>query len=307
MSAAVVGRLFAVRPAALGRPLRFTPAGGLDALLWRGAPSPPLSRGAGHSKWAKIARGKGANDAERAVRFTKAARVIAAAVRAGGPDAASNLALASALEAAKRAGLPKENIERAVRGRADGPPPVAFTFEAVGPGGVGFMIDTLAENRQRVTSNIRSYFNKAGGELAAAGAVAYRFTERGRVDVVAPRAGDGSGDADSAWASALLDAAAAAGGEDVDAPDDDADADAADGDDEGRRTATVWCAPADVDRVRAALARGGYAVARAARVRVPSELTEVSEGDAERLATLLAKLEGDEDVVAGGVWHTAAG
>jgi len=287
------------------------PAGALPALVAGGAAPPPPprgARGAGHSKWAKIARGKGANDAERAVRFTKAARQIAAAVRAGGADAASNLALASAIEAAKRAGLPKDNIERAVRGKADGPPPVAFTFEGVGPAGVGFMVDTLAENRQRVTSNVRSYFSKSGGELAAAGAVAYRFTERGRVDVVAPRPGAPGADE---WAAALLDAAAGAGGEDVDAPDDaapDADADAEGGEGEGARTATVWTAPGDVDRVRAALAGGGYAVARAGRVRVPNELTDVPDGDAaDRLAALIAKLEGDEDVVAGGVWHTAAG
>ncbi len=248
---------------------------------------------AGHSKWAKIAKGKGLADAARGAAFTKLGRQLQAAVRNGGADPASNLALASVLEAARRANMPKDNIARALKGK-DGAVLHATTYEAVGPGGVSFLVESLSDSKTRAAGNIRSYFTKVGGELQASGSVGWLFVERGRLDVTVPAG------ASDAWEASLLDAALEAGAEDVEVPPVEEEEEG-----EGGREATVWCAKEDVAGVRAALEKAAppFEVAGSLVLKQPTVRLAVPEASEEAFALLLAKLERDDDVVC--VTHNA--
>lgn len=129
----------------------------------------------GHSKWSTIKRKKGAADAKRANVFTKLARVITVAAKAG-----KNLDLA--VEQAKAANMPKENIQRAIdkgTGKLAGEQIEELTYEAYGPGGVAIIIKVLTDNKNRSLSNIRSVMNKFGGRIADSGSVSYLFEQKG--------------------------------------------------------------------------------------------------------------------------------
>lgn len=135
----------------------------------------------GHSKWHNIQMRKGASDAKRAKTFTRLTKQIAVAAKEGGADPAINSRLRSAVETAKAASMPKENIERAIQravGGAEGNLE-EVTYEGFGPGGVAFIIQAVTDNRNRTAAEIRNLFNKHGGSLAGAGAVKWMFeTER---------------------------------------------------------------------------------------------------------------------------------
>jgi YebC/PmpR family DNA-binding regulatory protein len=137
----------------------------------------------GHSKWATTKRKKWAVDAKRSSLFTKLANGITIAARNGG-DPALNFALRLAVDRAKSASMPKENIERAIKrgtGELGGAVIEEITYEGYGPGGVAVLIKCLTDNRMRTVSNIRSIFNKYGGSLAEAGSVAYLFEKKGQI------------------------------------------------------------------------------------------------------------------------------
>lgn len=139
---------------------------------------------AGHSKWAKIKRDKGANDAKRGAIFTKLGNQIAIAAR-GGLDPTMNSALALAIEKAKAANMPGANIQRALDRVAD-KSAVALeelTYEAYGPGGVGIIIETATDNRNRTFPEVRNALAKNGAQIADAGSVAFQFTRKGVIVV----------------------------------------------------------------------------------------------------------------------------
>jgi YebC/PmpR family DNA-binding regulatory protein len=133
----------------------------------------------GHSHWATIRRKKGAADAKRGQVFTRLAREIVLAAREGGGDPNNNIRLAFAMEKARAANMPKENIERAVkRGTGDAKDGAALeemTYEGIGPHGVAMMISVVTDNRNRTVAEIRHMLSRAGGEMAAAGSVAWQF------------------------------------------------------------------------------------------------------------------------------------
>lgn len=132
----------------------------------------------GHSKWANIKRQKGANDAKRSKVFSKMSRLISVAVREGGGDPASNPKLRLAIDKAKYAKMPKENIERAIAkgiGAGGGDSFEETLYEGYGPGGVAFYVIALTDNKNRTVSEVRALFSRNGGSLGGAGSTAYIF------------------------------------------------------------------------------------------------------------------------------------
>ena len=230
---------------------------------------------AGHSKWASIKHKKKAVDAKRGALFTKLARAITVAARDGG-DPEGNPALALAVQKARDASMPKDNIERAIA-KGTGADADADSFEEVlyegyGPGGVAILVETLTDNRNRTGSEVRHTFTKHGGNLGEPGSVAWTFEKKGEIVV------DGSRyDEDD-----LL-AAIDAGAEDV----------SLDGD--------VWeivTAPSDVAAVREALAAEGVDIESAELVQRPTTRTPVEEGRVPSLMRLIETLEESDDVQA---------
>ena len=163
----------------------------------------------GHSKWSQIKRQKGANDAKRGAVFTKIGREIAIAAREGGGDPDANYRLRLAMDKARAANMPADNIKRAIEKAAGGCAAEQYEeiiYEGYGPGGVAILVETATDNKNRTAADVRSIFTKAGGQLAGAGAVAWQFEPRGVIAV----ARDGQ-DADDV-ALAAIDA----GADDVD-------------------------------------------------------------------------------------------
>src|SRR5881394_3162602 len=133
---------------------------------------------AGHSKWAQIKHKKAVTDARRGAEFTKLARAIQVAARDGGGDPAGNASLANAIQKAKDAGMPKQNIERAIAN---------VVYEGYGPGGVAILVEALTDNRNRTGSEIRHTFSRTGGNLGEPGSVAWQFEKKGIIVVDAAR------------------------------------------------------------------------------------------------------------------------
>ncbi len=141
---------------------------------------------AGHSKWETTKRQKGANDAKRGAIFTKLGNQIAVAAR-GGADPEMNASLAVAIERAKAANMPNANIQRAIDRVTDKNAAALeeITYEAYGPGGVGIIIETATDNRNRTYPEVRSALAKNGGTIADAGSVAFQFMRKGVIVVKA--------------------------------------------------------------------------------------------------------------------------
>src|SRR3954453_5469804 len=141
---------------------------------------------AGHSHWAKIKRAKGATDAKRGKLWSKVARKIIIAARAGGGDPAQNLSLRYTIEEAKGVNMPKDTIQNAIKkgtGELGAENYEAATYEGYGPGGVAILIDALTNNRSRTAPEIRNIFEKAGGNLATTGSVGFQFTKQGVITI----------------------------------------------------------------------------------------------------------------------------
>src|SRR5919205_3488680 len=146
---------------------------------------------AGHSKWAGIKHKKAVVDARRGKLFTKLARAITVAAKDGGGDPDANPALALAVQKARDASMPKDNIERAIaKGTGEGADADALeavTYEGYGPGGVAMLVEAVTDNRNRTGAEMRHAFSKHGGNLGEPGSVAYLFDKKGVVVVDAER------------------------------------------------------------------------------------------------------------------------
>ena len=141
---------------------------------------------AGHNKWSKIKRDKGVNDAKRGAVFTKIGNQIAIAARAG-TDPAMNPALALAMEKARQANMPNANVQRAIDRVSDKNAAVLeeITYEGMGPGGVGIIIETATDNKNRTFPEVRNALAKNGGRIADAGSVMFQFARKGVIVVAA--------------------------------------------------------------------------------------------------------------------------
>ncbi len=229
----------------------------------------------GHSKWSSIKRKKGATDAKRGQLFSKLARAIIVAAREGGPDPAGNLALQNAIEKARDASMPKDNIDRAIaRGAgpsADGAAYETVTYEGYGPAGIAVYVEAVTDNRNRTAADVRHIFSKADGSLGEAGSVAWLFERRGVVLV------DGAADEDE-----LTLAAADGGADDVEREGD---------------TWRVTAAPEALSSVRNALEAAGMTVDSADLTMVPKTTVELEdEAAAKKVLRLIDALEENDDV-----------
>ena len=144
----------------------------------------------GHSKWSTIKHKKAATDAKRGKLFTKLSKEIIVAAKQGGGDPEMNFRLRMAIQIAKDANMPADNIDRAVKKgsgeSSDGEVMLEITYEGYGPGGVGIMLETLTDNKNRTVSDIRSTLTRAGGNMAESGAVAWQFEQKGVIVVDVP-------------------------------------------------------------------------------------------------------------------------
>jgi YebC/PmpR family DNA-binding regulatory protein len=167
----------------------------------------------GHSKWSTIKHKKAAQDAKRGKIFTRLAREIAVAAREGGGDPDTNFSLRLAVDRAKTANMPKDNIEKAIKrgtGELKGAELVEVTYEGYAPNGVALLVQVLTDNKNRTVSDLRRVFSRQGGALAEAGAVAWQFNRKGYI-TIAP---------DGADEDTIFEVAVEAGAEDVEFSDD---------------------------------------------------------------------------------------
>lgn len=229
---------------------------------------------AGHSKWKQIKHYKAAADAKRGAHFTKLIREITMAAKMGGGDAAGNPRLRTAIEIARAASMPKDNIERAVKkgtGELEGVEYTDVTYEGYGPGGVALMIFTVTDNPTRTVADVRHKLSRAGGNLGAANSVAWMFDRKGQILVDATRY-----DEDMA-----LEVALEAGAEDF-----------AREDDQFRITTD----PPALHAVRAALESRKIEIVEAEIASVPRNTVRVEGKTAESLVKLLEELDDLDDV-----------
>src|SRR5947199_817106 len=141
---------------------------------------------AGHSKWKQIKPKKAVTDQKRGAVFTRLIREITIAAKAGGGDPGGNARLRTAIDAAKAENMPADNIDRAIKkgtGELEGVTYDEVTYEGYGPGGVAILVQALTENRNRTVADVRSAFQKFGGNLGASGSVAWMFQKCGLVTV----------------------------------------------------------------------------------------------------------------------------
>ncbi len=230
---------------------------------------------AGHSHWAQIKRKKAAQDAKRGKLFTKLIREIMVAARLGGGDPSANPRLRAAIQAAKAANMPKENIERAIRkgtGQEPGTTWEEVTYEGYGPGGVAMLIKSVTDNKRRTVSELRHIFGKCGGNLAEPGAVSWIFEQKGLI--VINREGTDE--------ERLLEEALEAGAEDVR---------------EYESEFEIITAPQDLETVKQALEGAGFKVESAKVTMVPKTTVKLEdEKTVQQMLRLMETLEDHDDV-----------
>ncbi|HEX2702747.1 MAG TPA: YebC/PmpR family DNA-binding transcriptional regulator [Solirubrobacteraceae bacterium] len=228
----------------------------------------------GHSKWAGIKHKKAIVDARRGQQFTKLARAISVAAREGGGDVVANAALANAVQKAKDASMPKDNIERAIAkgtgAGADADAIETVLYEAYGPGGVALLIEAYTDNRNRTGADVRHLLSRQGSSLGEPGSVAYLFEKRGVVFVDS-----------SLYSEDDLLVAIESGALDIVSDDD---------------VFEVICDPGDLAAVRGALEGAGIQLESAELVQRPTVRVELDEAAASRLFRLIESLEENDDV-----------
>lgn len=229
----------------------------------------------GHSKWANIKHRKAAQDAKRGAAFQKLVRAIMVASKEGGPDPAMNIRLKTAIEKAKAANVTNDTIDRAVKkgsGGLDGATYETIVYEGYGASGVAVLVETLTDNKNRTSSDMRYVFSRNGGSLGELGCVNWMFERKG----VLTLSGEGLDEEE------LMLAALEAGADDVEA----------DGD-----TFTVYTDPSTFSEVRDALVAAGYAVDVAEVQMVPKNTVKIEDkAVAAKIVKLLDALEDLDDV-----------
>ena len=228
----------------------------------------------GHSKWSTIKRKKEAADNKRGALFTKLAKELQLAAKAGGPDPDANFKLRLAVQRAKAANMPNDNITRAIAkatGGGDSDQLIEVSYEGYGPGGAAILVTAVTDNRNRTVAAIRHEFTSVGGSLGENGSVAWQFKSRGALSVPI----DGHDEDEIALV------AIEAGAEDIETSDD---------------AVEVQTAPGDLETVRQALTEAGYAVDHADLSMVPTSTIALEKGVAGQILRLLDGLEELEDV-----------
>ncbi|MEX0765662.1 MAG: YebC/PmpR family DNA-binding transcriptional regulator, partial [bacterium] len=228
----------------------------------------------GHSKWHNIRLKKERVDQVRGKLFSKLAREISVAAKEGGGDPDGNARLRTAIERGREAGMPSDNIERAIQrgtGQVEGASYETITYEGYAQGGVALMVETLTDNRNRTASEIRNVFNKNGGAMSEAGSVAWMFDRKGLISV----------DRSKATEDDVLVAALEAGAEDV------------------RSVGDVYeivTTPEQFYKVRQALEAAKIPVASSDLTMVPKSTVRVEGKEAQQVLRLMEALEEHDDV-----------
>lgn len=226
----------------------------------------------GHSKWSTIKRKKGAADAKRGKVFTKLIKEITVAARIGGGDIEGNPRLRTAVNAARTANMPGDNIDRAIKkgtGELEGVEYEEVVYEGYGPGGVALLVETLTDNRNRTVSEVRHLFSKHNGTLEAS--VAWMFNTVGVVEV----------DREGTEEDRLMEHALELGAEDIKEQND---------------VFEIHTAASDLNQVAEGLKEAGFKVESAEVQRLPQNTVPVEGRDAEVLMKLVGALEDHDDV-----------
>jgi YebC/PmpR family DNA-binding regulatory protein len=228
----------------------------------------------GHSKWSSIKHKKALTDAKKGQQFTKMAREITIAAREGGGNPDGNYRLRLAIEKARSVNMPQDNVKRAIQrgtGELGGAQMETLRFEGYGPHGVAIMVETVTDNRNRTSSDIRNLFSRAGGNLGATGSVGWMFTRQGQIVV------DANGhDPDEIGLEAI-------------------DLGAADAQVDGK-TVDVTTDPNHLEMVQQALKKKGYKIDSAEVTMNSSQTVALNEQTAPPVLKLLDALEEHDDV-----------
>ncbi|GAB6181117.1 YebC/PmpR family DNA-binding transcriptional regulator [Desulfotomaculum defluvii] len=230
----------------------------------------------GHSKWSTIKRKKAKVDAQRGKLFTRLSKEIIIAARNGGPDPNGNMRLKAAVEKAKAANIPNDNIQRAIQkgaGGGDGANFEEFSYEGYGPGGAAILLNVATDNRNRTAGEVRHILSKHGGNLGETGCVGWMFNEKGLI-IIDRQDTDISEDD-------MIMAALEAGAEDVKIEEDSFE---------------VSTVPEDFESVRAALVEQGLPVVDAELTMIPQSTVKLQGTEAEKMNKLIELLEDNDDV-----------
>jgi YebC/PmpR family DNA-binding regulatory protein len=229
----------------------------------------------GHSKWSTIKHKKGAADAKRGKIFTRILKEMTVAARMGGGDPAGNPRLRAAVADAKAANMPKDNIERAIKrgsGELEGVVYEELTYEGYGPGGVAIMVETMTDNTNRTTPEIRHIFEKCGGNMGTPGSVRFQFERKGYFAVEKSAASEDK----------LMEVALEAGADDLQS--DDAE------------VFEIYTASDAFEQVREALEKNKIATVEAKLGQIPSNYVTLDEQKSKQMMRLMEMLDDQDDV-----------
>jgi YebC/PmpR family DNA-binding regulatory protein len=227
----------------------------------------------GHSKWATIKRAKGAKDAARGKLFSVIIKEITIAARQGGADPTGNPRLRLAIDKAKGANMPNDNVKRAIQrgaGELEGQAFEEQTYEGYGPGGIALLVEVITDNKNRTVAEIRHIFSRNNGNMGESGSVAWKFDRRGVISV--PKALS-----EDEMMMIVLDT----GADDMEVEDESYD---------------IYTSAADFEKVRASLEAQGIAITEAAIQMVPQNTIKVEGKDAEGVLRLVEAFEEHDDV-----------
>jgi YebC/PmpR family DNA-binding regulatory protein len=228
----------------------------------------------GHSKWASIKHKKGAADAKRGKLFTKLIRELTVAARSGGGNSDTNPRLRLAIQRAKDANMPAENIERGIKkgtGELEGVSYEEVTYEGYGPGGIAIMVEVVTDNKNRATSVVRNIFSKKGGNMAGHGSVSWMFEKKGYIVIQRSEAEEDK----------LMSVALEAGAEDLKTED---------------TTYAITTEQGDFEKVKKAIQDNKIKIEMAEVTNVPKSTLKITGEDAKKVLSLVSELEEQDDV-----------
>jgi YebC/PmpR family DNA-binding regulatory protein len=229
----------------------------------------------GHSHWAGIKHKKAANDAKRGKMWSKIARMIIVAARAGGGDPSANLTLRYAIDKGKAANMPKDTIEKAIKKGTGELGPINYdevVYEGYAPGGVAIMVEALTDNRHRTAPEIKKIFEQRGGSLGATGCVGWMFHKKGVITVKTSAIDE----------NALMELALGAGADDMSTAGD---------------LYEIVCHPAAYDPLKKALEAAKVPVETAELSMVPDTTVAINDEDtARKILALMENFEDHDDV-----------
>jgi len=229
----------------------------------------------GHSKWSTIKHKKGAADAKRGKIFTRIIKEMTVAARLGGGDVDGNPRLRAAVAEAKANNMPKDNIDRSIKrgtGELEGVNYEELTYEGYGPGGVAIMVETMTDNTNRTTPEIRHVFEKCGGNMGTPGSVRFQFERKGYFAI----------EKSAATEDKLMEVALEAGADDLQT--DDAE------------IYEIYTAPEAFEQVRQALEKNKIPTVEAKLGQIPSNYVKLDEQKSKQMMRLMEMLDDQDDV-----------